>query len=186
MILDPLSFSHGQTQSKIWLCEELEPLLPENAVVGVLGCWHNLQAFLLASRKRNTYKSILGADIDSEAIRGANTLCQGYMIGDDSLISNVVADVNTYDFRGFSAVINASVEHMSNEWFDNLTDSNTIICVQSSTVAIAEEPWFISNPSTTFAEFEAKFPMSEILYSGSKRFDYGTLCYDRMMLIGKK
>lgn len=184
-MLEPLSFSHGQTQSKLWLCEQLEPYLPNNAIVAVLGCWHNLQGFMLATRNKSMYQSILGIDIDSEAIRGADTLCQGYMIGSDCQIRNEVADVNQYNFQGFHAVINCSVEHMTNEWFDSL-DDNVIVCVQTSTVSNPEPPWFITNPTTTFDGFQQKFPMSNVMFSGVRSFDYGELSYDRYMLIGTK
>ncbi len=180
-MLDPLSFSHGQTQSKLWLCEQLEPYLPNKAVVAVLGCWHNLQGFMMVTRDKNKYQSILGLDIDPIAIQGADELCQGFMIGSDCQLRNEIADVNTYNLQGFHAIINCSVEHMSNEWFLN-TDPNAIICVQTSNVAESGEPWLITNPTKTFEEFREKFPMSQAIFEGVRSFDYGHLSYERYMI----
>jgi hypothetical protein len=184
-MLNPLSFSHGQTQSKLWLCEQLEPYLPNKAVVAVLGCWHNLQGFLLVSRDKNRYQSVLGLDVDPNAIYGANQLCEGFMIGDDSRIRNEVQDVNDYNFQGFHAVINCSVEHMSNEWFLDI-NPNVIVCIQTSNVTESKEPWFITNPTTSFQEFRDKFPMSETMFEGVRSFDYGHFSYERYMIIGRK
>jgi hypothetical protein len=41
------SFSHGQVKSKIWLCENLERLLPDNAKVLTLGSWVNILGFMI-------------------------------------------------------------------------------------------------------------------------------------------
>jgi hypothetical protein len=184
-MLDPLSFSHGQTQSKLWLCEQLEPYLPNNAIVAVLGCWHNLQGYLMVTRNKNRYQSILGLDINPAAIEGANELCQGFMIGADCQIRNEIADVNTYNYQGFHAIINCSVEHMTNEWFLDV-DPNTLICIQTSNVVEAGEPWLITNPTLTFEEFREKFPMSESIFEGVRSFDYGHFSYERYMILGKR
>jgi len=184
-MINPASFAHSQTQSKIWLCEQLEPYLPDKSIVAVLGCWNNLQGYMLALRNKHKYQHILGLDIDSEAIIGADKLCEGFMLGADSIIRNEVADVNYYNLNGYNILINCSVEHMTNEWFNN-ADPNAIICIQTSTVVEQGEPWYISNPTTTFEEFEEKFPLSNIMFAGVTSFDYGNLQYDRFMLIGKK
>ena len=183
--MDPLSFSHGQTQSKLWLCETMEPHLPQNAVVAILGCWYNMLGFMLITRNKHYYQHVLGVDIASEAITEADTLCEGYMIGSDSIIQNVCADANTYNLQGYNVVINCSTEHMTSEWFDNI-DPNALVCLQTSDLDNQEEPWLISNPTKSLDEFVAKYPMREILYSGSKFFQYPDVSYNRYMIIGRK
>ena len=59
--MDFLSFSHGQTQSKLWLCETIEPYLPKDAVVAILGCWYNTLGFMLLTRNQSMYQHILEA-----------------------------------------------------------------------------------------------------------------------------
>ena len=183
--MDPLSFSHGQTQSKLWLCETIEPYLPQNSVVAILGCWYNMLGFMLITRNQHFYQHVLGVDIASEAISGADRLCQGFMLGSDSVIRNVCADANTYNLQGHNVVINCSTEHMSDEWFNNV-DPNALVCIQSSDVDISEEPWLITNPVDSLEKFAERFPMKERLELKELQFDYGNSSYKRFMLIGVK
>ena len=74
---------------------------------------------------------------------------------------------------------------MTNEWFDNI-DPNALVCLQTSDLDNQEEPWLISNPTKSLDEFVAKYPMREILYSGSKFFQYPDVSYNRYMIIGRK
>ena len=63
------AFSHGQIQSKIWLCEELEPHTPIHANIRILGSWYNILAFMLLTRRPEYYyNSIEGIDIDPDAM----------------------------------------------------------------------------------------------------------------------
>jgi len=183
--MDPLSFSHGQTQSKLWLCETIEPYLPQNSVVAILGCWYNMLGFMLITRNQHFYQHVLGVDIASEAITEADKLCEGYMLGSDSVIRNVCADANTYNLQGHNVVINCSTEHMSDEWFNNV-DPNALVCIQSSDVDISEEPWLITNPVDSLEKFAERFPMKERLELKELQFDYGSSSYKRFMLIGVK
>jgi hypothetical protein len=183
--MDPLSFSHGQTQSKLWLCETMEPYLPQNSVVAILGCWYNMLGFMLITRNQHFYQHVLGVDIASEAITEADKLCEGYMFSPEMKIRNECADANTYDIQGYNVVINCSTEHMTSEWFDNI-DPNALVCLQTSDHDNQEEPWLISNPTKSLDEFVAKYPMREILYSGSKFFQYPDVSYNRHMIIGRK
>ena len=183
--MDPLSFSHGQTQSKLWLCETMEPYLPQNSVVAILGCWYNMLGFMLITRNQHFYQHVLGVDIASEAITEADKLCEGYMLGSDSVIRNVCADANTYNLQGHNVVINCSTEHMSDEWFNNV-DPNALVCIQSSDVDISEEPWLITNPVDSLEKFAERFPMKERLELKELQFDYGSSSYKRFMLIGVK
>ena len=183
--MDPLSFSHGQTQSKLWLCETMEPHLPQNAVVAILGCWYNMLGFMLITRNQHFYQHVLGVDIASEAITEADKLCEGYMLGSDSVIRNVCADANTYSLQGHNVIINCSTEHMTDEWFDNI-DPNALVCIQTTDVDNQENPWFITNPTKTLDEFTSKYPLKDVLYSGSKFFEYPDVSYYRHMVIGRK
>ena len=71
MVLYPINnnmnydaFSHGQTLSKIWLCEQLESHIPKNTRAAILGSWYNVLAFMMLTRKSELYQYILGIDID--------------------------------------------------------------------------------------------------------------------------
>lgn len=180
------AFSHGQTVSKVWLCEHLEPHLPEKAIVSVLGCWYNVLSFIMLSRDSNRYQYILGIDIDPEVIPIADKICNAWMIGDDSKVQHVVSDANTYDLHGFNVVINCSPEHMeSNDWFHNIKEG-TLVCIQTSNLDINDDVWKIVNPSRTTEEFAKKYPLSRTLVSAVKDIQYNDWGYKRYMLIGIK
>lgn len=183
--MDFLSFSHGQTQSKLWLCETIEPYLPKDAVVAILGCWYNTLGFMLLTRNQSMYQHILGIDIDSEAIRGADMLCQGFMLGDKSQLRNVCEDADTFSLQGQRVVINTSVEHMNDDWYANV-DPNALVCIQSSDVSNEDKPWLVTNPCSSIEELKERFPMTELLYSKTKYLDYGSSSYNRFMIIGLK
>ena len=183
--MDLLSLSHGQTQSKLWLCNTIEQYLPEKAVVVILGCWYNLLGFMLLTRNQDMYQHILGIDIDPEAIKGADAQCQGFMIGSNARVKNVIADASTYHIQGHSVVINTSVEHMTDGWFDKV-DPNALVCIQSSDVSKEEEPWLVTNACRSLEELKDRFPLQKILELKELQFNYGSSSYKRFMLIGIK
>ena len=183
--MDLLSFSHGQTQSKLWLCDTIEQYIPQDAVVSIIGCWYNMLGFMLLTRKRDMYQHILGIDINSEATRGADILCQGFMIGGNAQLRNVTADASMYHIQGHSVVINTSVEHMTDDWFNNV-DPNALVCIQSSDVSKEEEPWLVTNPCSNIESLQERFPLTELLFAETKLFDYGSSSYNRYMIIGRK
>ena len=114
------SFSHGQIISKLWLCEHLEPYLPQKATAFILGSWYNLLGSMMLTRNCNQYQSILGIDIDIEAVSVADKLCETWII--EKKLCNKVGDANTYKLEGPDVIINCSPEHMENtDWFNNIT-----------------------------------------------------------------
>jgi hypothetical protein len=177
------AFSHGQTLSKIWLCEQLESHLPKNTKAAILGSWYNVLAFMMLTRRTDLYDSITGIDIDPLAIMVADKVCNAWV--HDNKVSNIQADTDGFDYTEFNLVINCSVEHMSNNWFDTIPD-RTIVCIQSSNVIDQSFPWLISNPNPDMETLVKKYPLSQTLFSGEKEFNYGNWGYKRFMLIGKK
>ena len=87
-MMDYTAFSHGQMQSKIWLCESLEKYIPEKSNIAILGSWYNLLGILLLTRNPNKYNFIIGIDIDKNAIDIANKLCERWMIQPNVKIRN--------------------------------------------------------------------------------------------------
>jgi len=180
------AFSHGQTQSKIWLCESLEPYIPDQAIVAILGSWYNVLGFMMLTRNRNKYQSILGIDIDSEAIDVATELNAGWMIGDRPKMNNIVADANSYNYQGFTVVINCSPEHMeNNQWFDNI-NSGALVCIQTSNIDKNDDIWKVVNPTRSMEELTKKYPLSHTILQDTQDITYSDWGYKRFMLIGVK
>ena len=182
------SFSHGQIQSKVWLCQELERFVHANLKVAVLGSWYNLIAFMLLTRNAARYQHILGIDIDSETKEIADKLTEAWRIGKDYKVENIIADANLVNLAGYDLIINCSPEHMNgNEWFENL-EYGTMVCIQSSDVQTKDDDvWKCVNPNECLEDLVLKYPLSKYLYSGEKEIRYSDdNGYKRFMLIGIK
>lgn len=184
--MDFTALSHGQIQSKIWLCENLEPYLPRHSTVIILGCWYNILGMMMLVRKPNFYNSIVGVDIDNTAIQKANDVCQSFMIQPNVKITNKLADANEFDLNGYDVVINCSVEHMnSRNWFERV-NYNSVVCIQSSDVNNSDPVWDIKDANNSLEELASKFPLSQTYVKTKLSFNYDNFSYNRFMLIGRK
>lgn len=185
-MIDFNAFSHGQIHSKLWLCEQIEPLLPDNPNILVLGAWYSLVNFMLLTRNRHRYNLITSVDKDPKAIEVSEKILNAWTIGDRSIVKTQVRDTDTPDNVDniYDVIINCSCEHMNNLWFTRVKN-HQLICIQTSNMVTDDPLWDIKNPNPTMEVFKAKYPMSQILFEGEKVFDYGHLNYSRYMLIGR-
>lgn len=185
-IMDFSSFSHGQVQSKQWLCETLEPYIPKQSKVAILGSWYNVLGLMMLTRQHKQYQEILGIDKDAEAIRTAEKICNAWTFGDTKKIRNIKADANYFSFLKYNIIINCSPEHMEKQlWFDNI-NSGSLVCLQTSNLDYTDEVWKITNPIYTLEEFKNKYPLSHIIVSDTLDIEYNDWGYKRFMLIGTK
>lgn len=183
--MDLASFSHGQVQSKIWLCELLEPLLKGSDKIAILGSWYNVLGFMLNVRKPKYYSHITGFDIDNVQEDADKITCAWNHLP-ELTVFNINADVNTVDLTGFDVIISTSVEHITqNNWYNNVK-SNTLVCIQSSTIGTDVENFKVTNPNNSLNELKQKYPLSKIVYEGMLDFDYPVNPYKRLMIIGYK
>ena len=184
--MDFSSFSHGQIQSKVWLCQSLEPYIATDARIAILGSWYNILGLMLLLRNPNKYNFILGIDKDPIAIQMANKICEGWMIQPNVKMNNLCADANSYNLQGYNVVINCSVEHMeSNKWFDTLTPG-TLVCIQSSNVLESTASFDIKSPNQNIDSLVTKYPLRTFYHKKTKHFQYNEWGYDRLMTIGIK
>lgn len=179
------AFSHGQTLSKIWLCENLEPYIPKNAKVAILGSWYNILSFMMLTRQPNLYRNITGIDVDASAIELADKICNAWTMKNNRIVENKIGNATEIDYSEYDAVINCSVEHMDSTWFNNVK-SNTLVCIQSSDVTDPCYPWLISNPNEDLSTMIEKFPLSQRFFMGTKEIEYADWGYKRFMIIGLK
>lgn len=186
--MDFSTFSHGQIHSKLWLCEQLEPHLPDASRVVILGSWYNTLGFLLLARNASKFELITGIDYEDKNISMSNKLLDAWLIGEDVKVKNIWKSVNRLtdkDLEIYHVVINTSCEHMEDGWFSEV-NPNQLMCLQTSNVVVDDVTWDILNPNPDMETFKSKYPMSQILFEGEKVFDYGHLKYSRYMLIGRK
>jgi len=182
------SFSHGQIQSKLWLCKELERCIYTRCKIAILGSWYNVLSFMIMTRGNIDCQYLLGIDIDPETKTIADQITNAWQIGSDYRIENITADATVYDLSGFDVVINCSPEHMkNNDWFDNI-QYGTTVCIQSSDVTTSDDDvWKCVNPNTSLSDLAEKYPLSKYHYSGEREFRYSVdNGYNRFMIIGIK
>lgn len=185
--MDYTAFSHGQITSKKWLCEELEPHIPDNAVIWVLGSWYNLIAFMLMVRGNKKIHSIIGFDIEPDSKPIADMICNAWNCFDPCVFNNT-ADANSLDWTNPpDIVINCSGEHFEKTtWWEHVP-SNTTVAIQSSSMVDAGPAWDVKQPNPTMETFLNRHPVQTVLYTGKKFIDMGVNgSYERYMLIGKK
>jgi hypothetical protein len=185
------SFYHGLIKSKLWLSEELETAIHSSCLsqsaLHILGCWDNLLAFILLTRKPELYNTVHGYDIDPKAIETANRVCDMWKY-ESPKVYNHVQDVNDYDYsiHTNSIFINCSIDQMdSNKWYDTVPD-NSLVCIQTTNMTDPKFPWFIKQTTTSLDELINKFNLSKLLYSGEKRMPYKESGFNRYMIIGYK
>lgn len=185
--MDFSSFSHGQIQSKSWLCQKIKSHMPSNATIAILGSWYNVLSFMMLTQYEEQCQSILGIDIDPTVKEIADKINNAWMIGSDAKVTNITADVNAYPLEKFNLVINCSPEHIeTNQWFDNIA-CGTTVCLQSSDIDIKDDDvWKCVNPNKTLDDFKNKYPLSQYHYLGTKNFRYDDWGYQRFMIIGVK
>lgn len=185
------SFYHGLVKSKIWLCEELETAIYgeylTKPTLHILGCWDNLLAFMLLTRKSDYYNVVNGYDINPEAINKADRICDMWKY-ESPKVYNYVQDVNDYDYSKHtnSIFINCSIDQMdSNNWY-NSVPKGSLVCIQTTNMKDPDFPWFIKQTTDSLDELVDRFKMNNLLYSGVKNIQYESYGYNRYMIIGNK
>lgn len=176
------SFSHGQIESKIWLCDQIEPFLPPTANIVNLGGWYNVLGFMLKVRNPRRNLKITNIDTDPETKPIADRICDAWQ----GTVRHQTQNANNMRLSDYNVVINCSAEHFdSAEWFDNIAPG-TLVCIQSSNVDDAEYPWLVNLPNPDQETFLKRYPLASVYYSSELNFDYESWGYSRFMLIGKK
>ncbi len=182
------AFASGQIGSKIWLCQELEKVVPsQGLVIWLLGGWYALTSFLLFSRGNLQAKYIRSFDIDPEAEKTADIINENWHY-QNWMFKAFTQDVNKLEYNSGEygpqpdIVINTSTEHFhDNKWFE-LIPENTLVVLQSNNMPHDDHHQNVNNPE----EFHKLFPLRQILYKGELEFNYPEWSFKRFMLIGRR
>jgi predicted RNA methylase len=180
-MLDFTAFSHGQVESKIWLCERLEPVIPSNSRIAILGGWYGILAFLLLSRRAVDIKHIRSFDIDPKVESIADKINNAWVCNEWQFKA-ITQDANQVDFSKFDVIINTSAEHIiDKQWFDKIT--NQLVVIQSTDQIHDDE----DDHDYCFSvdQLAKQYPLTN-LYRSEKKFTYPDKDFSRFMLIGYK
>lgn len=185
---DPTAFMSGQMISKIWLCEELERVIVDNKpnTIWIMGGWYASTNFLLRIRGKLPIRNCISFDMDQQATRGALILNEtSIFLGQ---FQAHTFDINSLDFsdrqfgRAPDIVVNTSCEHIDDDrWFDAIP-KGTIVVLQSNDMPHDDH----SSNLTCVEDMQVRYPLSEVLFSGEKFFDYEEWSFSRFMTIGVK
>jgi hypothetical protein len=180
-MIDFTAFSHGQVESKIWLCERLESIMPSNSRIAILGGWYGVLAFLLLSRRAVDIKHIRSFDIDSKVESIADRINNAWVCNGWQFKAHT-QDANQVDFSEFDVIINTSAEHIvDRQWFDKIT--NQLVVIQSTDQIHDDDD--DHDYCFSLDQLVERYPLTN-LYRSEKKFKYPDKEFSRFMLIGYK
>lgn len=179
--IDKDSFSNGQIDSKLWLCEELENLFDNIDHIWIYGGWYATTSFLLRSRNNIKIKKIYSYDIDPECEKVADMINENW-VSKDWQFKAFTQDCNTLtpNKKEVDLVINTSTEHFDQMyWWNNIPKGMTVALQGNN---MPHEDHHVH--TTDITEFKKIFPLSKIMYEGQLDFEYPDWNFTRFMLIG--
>ena len=182
------AFSSAQIQSKIWLVDRLERTLEEHRPIEdgyriwILAGWYALANFLIRTRNKIPVLEVRSFDQDPTCEPIADAINNLWVYRAWEFKAQTV-DINLLEYKPKpDVVINSSVEHMtSSQWYTNIP-TGTMVCLQASGMLDEDHV----NSMSSIKDLMLKYPMSEQLYEGVKRFEFEDKAFNRVMIIGIK
>ena len=190
-------FSRGQMKSKCWMVEQLSEIYQDQylGTVAHYGGWYATVAQNIFEQFR--VKNYYNLEVDPECIDISDDFNYKQTVGwkFKSTVQNVNdivwKDNNSFDIKIKNLannmvttnvkpdlIINTSCEHMNEDWY-NAIPTGTVVCLQTNDYFENEQH---INCCRDLADAIAKYPMTEIYYSG----EIDTQMYKRFMIIGEK
>jgi hypothetical protein len=182
------AFSTAQMQSKIWLVDRLERTLEEHRPIEdgyriwILAGWYALANLLIRLRNKISVLEVRSFDQDPTCEAIADSINNLWVYRAWEFKAQTL-DINLLEYKPKpDVVINSSVEHMrSNEWFKNIP-KGTIVCLQASDMPDEDHVNSISSSRNLIEQY----PLEEVFYEGTKRFEFEDKAFNRVMIIGVK
>ena len=173
------SFTRDLVFSKLWLMRKLSQIQPHVSTMYVLGSWYGNLALVLNRYPMVRVDHIINVETDQERLRtGERMLDQA---GADN-VEHMLKDANQLDYRQLGrdgAVVNTSlIDLKGTDWFENIP-KGTLVAMQARDQVDDEQ---FDRPE----DIEQKFPLSQVLYSGSLDLEDPEIEYTRFMIIGVK
>lgn len=173
------SFTPDLVFSKLWLIRELSNIQPQIDTMYVLGSWYGNLALLLTRYPQVQVRKIINVETQAKFLKHSKRILD--QAGADN-VEYMQADANNLDYRQLGrrgAVVNTSLTDMpGTDWFDNIP-TGTVVVLQARDHDPGEQ-------FDSAADIEQKFPMSQVLYSGSLNLKDPETQYQRFMVIGIK
>jgi len=144
-----------------------------------LGSWYGNLSLYFNLLKDIEFNNIINVETDAEMLAQSERMLQH--IGVDR-VDHMLKDANELDYRQLGpagAVINTSLTDMDGtDWFEHIPDG-TLVAMQ----ARDHDPGYQFHSPKDILD---KFPLDQVLYTGTKRLQDPETKYDRFMVIGRK
>ena len=173
------SFTRDLVFSKLWLMRELARIQSHVSTMYVLGSWYGNLALFLNRYPRGRVDHIINVETDPERLNtGARILDQAGAHN----VEHMLKDANQLDYRQLDrngAVVNTSLTEMPDtDWFKNIPPG-TLVAMQARDQIDNKQ---FARPE----DIAQKFPLDQVLYSGSLDLEDPETEYTRFMIIGRK
>ena len=173
------SFTRDLVFSKFWLMRELAQIQPHVSTMYVLGSWYGNLALFLNRYPWVKVDHIVNVDTNPERL---NTSARMLDQTGAHNVEHMLKDANQLDYRQLGrdgAVVNTSlIDIKGTDWFENIPPG-TLVAMQARDQVNNEQ---FAGP----ADIEQKFPLDQVLYSGSLDLGDPETDYTRFMIIGIK
>lgn len=173
------SFTSDLVFSKLWLMRELAKISPQVDTMYILGSWYGNLALLLTRYPQVQVDQIINVETNPEFLKGSKRILNQAEVDN---VEYMLADANKLDYRQLGtdgAVINTSlIDIKGTDWFENIPQG-ALVAMQARDHVENEQ---FNNPE----DIAQKFPLKQVLYSGSLDLEDPETAYTRFMVIGTK
>jgi hypothetical protein len=173
------SFTPDLIRSKVWLIKELAQISPTIQTIYILGSWYGNLSLYMNLLNDIKFNNIINVEQDQSMLDQSARMLDH--IGTDR-VDHMLADANDLDYRQLGpagAVINTSLTDMDGtDWYRHIPDG-TLVVMQ----ARDRDPGYQFHSPRDILK---KFPMDQVLYSGTMELQDPETRYQRFMVIGRK
>jgi hypothetical protein len=173
------SFTPDLVFSKLWLMRELVDIQPHITVMYVLGSWYGNLALMMDRFQHPRVDQIINVESDKKFLNSSQEILD--QAGVDN-VTYMLKDANNLDYRRLGdqgVVVNTSLTDMPGRaWFQHIP-KGTMVVLQARDHDPGEQ---FDSPES----IQQRFPLSQVLYSGSLELEDPETPYTRFMVIGIK
>ena len=173
------SYTPDLVFSKLWLISELAKIQPHITVMYVLGAWYGNLAMLIDKSSYLEVDQIVNVETSPEFLQTSAQMLRRHGVRN---VESMLKDANQLDYQQLDsrgAVVNCSLTDMPGRAWFNSIPPGTLVALQARD----------SDPGAKFRgpeDIKQRFPLSQVLYSGSLDLEDPETEYTRFMVIGKK
>jgi hypothetical protein len=173
------SYTPDLVFSKLWLIRELGKITDHVDVMYVLGAWYSNLAMLLTVAPEVDVDKIINVETDKKFLQVGKKMFAQRGINNVEFMLKDANDLNYQQLTDRSAVVNTSLTDMQGtDWFTNIP-AGTMVVMQARDHDSGQQ---FRNPE----DIQQKFPLDQVLYSGSLELEDPETEYSRFMVIGIK